>query len=257
MDKKKYDWILIIIWPIIASVASLFFNANFFTSTVLFYVLPSIYISVKKPDFIKKALSMATAGLPILLITDWIAVKTGTWYFPTSIFASRLFGTTVFEVVLWLFMYVYFVLIFYEYFLEKHCTDRLPHRRFKYLIMIFMLLFSMFIISLVTTGTFIEIHYIYLIFGFAFCFIPIPLILLKFPKLITKVAQATIYFTASSFLWEIVALRLKQWTFPGKYFIGWFEVLGVRFPFEEFIVWIVLGSAAVIVWYEYFDDDQK
>lgn len=257
MKQRKFDWILIIIWPIIASVISMFWQVNFFVSTILFYVLPSIYISLRNPKYVKKALYMALIGLPILLITDWIAVKTGTWFFPTSIFDSRLFGTTVFEVVLWLFMYVYFVMVFYEYFLDRHFDNKPIHRRFKYMIFVVMLFFVIFLMSMFVTGTFVKIPYIYLIFGFIFCFIPIPLILFKFPKLITKVLQATIYFAASSFLWEIVALKLNQWTFPGNYFIGWLEIANVKFPLEEFLVWIVLGSAAVIVWYEYFDDDCK
>jgi hypothetical protein len=49
---------------------------------------------------------------------------------------------------------------------------------------------------------------------------------------------------------------LGQWSFPGK-FIGWIDLFGVRFPFEEFLIWIVLGAAGVLAWYELFDDRTK
>ncbi len=257
MKRKRLDLILLILWPIIASLASIWFNLNFFTSTILFYLLPSLYISWRCPQLIRKTLKVCFVVLPILLITDWIAVKTGVWYFPTSIFSGRLFGTTVFEVVFWFFLFVYFVIVFYEYFFDSHVKEERPHKGFKYLALITAICFTIFLLLLFTLGTFVQIPYIYFIFGIIFCFIPIPLILFKFPRLLTKFVQVTVYFFLSSFLWEIVALKLNQWTFPGKDFIGWVEIFDVRFPIEELLVWIVLGATSIVAWYEYFDDDCK
>ncbi|MFA7201803.1 MAG: hypothetical protein WC099_02320 [Candidatus Paceibacterota bacterium] len=251
----KRDWILIILWPIVASVISIIFKTNFFISTVLFYIVPSIYISIRHSAFIKKTLIVSAVTLPMLLVVDYIAVKTGTWFFPTSVFSERLFGTTVLEVVLWLFSYVYTVIIFYEYFLEHTCKNYFTNRKLKYVFIGFSLLFLVFLLSLLATGSFVHIPYFYLVFGLVFGLIPIGFTLAKHPKLLTKFVSVTAYFSLSSFLWEIVALRLGQWTFPGSSFIGWVEITNVRFPFEEFLVWIVLGAASILAWYELFDDD--
>jgi len=60
-----------------------------------------------------------------------------------------------------------------------------------------------------------------------------------------------------SFTYELTALHLGLWSFPGEHFIGWVDILGYRFPFEEFFFFIVLASIAGLAYYEFFDDDQK
>lgn len=257
MKKKHVDLILLFVWQILSAGVSYIFKANFFVSTTLFYVLPSIFLSFREPKSIVKTLKFSAVGLPILLITDWIAVSTGTWYFPTSIFKWRLFGVTVFEVVLWLFVYIYFVVVFYEYFVDRKDYPNKHRKLFKYFVVATVVLFMLFILSVLLTGTFIKVPYIYLIFGVVFCFIPIPLILYKFPNLLSKLITVTVFFVTTSFLWEIVALKLNQWTFPGHYFVGWIEIFNVRFPLEELTVWIVFGSVSVVLLYEYFYDDMR
>jgi hypothetical protein len=130
------------------------------------------------------------------------------------------------------------------------------NRKIRWILVGFTLLFVAFLIYL-ASGISVQIPYFYLIFGIIFAIIPIALVLLDFPNLFVKFAKITVYFSFSSFLWEIVALRLHQWTFPGTSFIGWLEIFNVRFPFEEFLIWIVLGAAGILSWYEFFDDDRK
>lgn len=255
MHPYKSDWIVIISWPILACFISLLLQANFFLSTLLFYGIPALYLSLRKIQFIKKYLIVSLVTLPMLLVVDFIAVKTGTWYFPFSIFQERLFGTTTFEVVFWLFIYVYFVIAFYEFFLETKCNQKLSNPKLKYVFIGFLALFLIFLITFVLTGTFIEVPYFYLVFGILFAIIPIVSVLYKFPNLFTKFAQATVYFALTGFLWELTALQLNQWQFPGSSFIGWIQISHLRFPLEELFVWIILGAAAILSWYEFFDDD--
>ena len=60
-----------------------------------------------------------------------------------------------------------------------------------------------------------------------------------------------------NFIYDIAALKLGWWTFPGTEFIGWISIAGVSFPIEEFIFWIILFALGVLSYYEYFDDDEK
>lgn len=50
---------------------------------------------------------------------------------------------------------------------------------------------------------------------------------------------------------------LGQWTFPGDQFIGWVNMLGVRFPFEELLFWFMLAAIGILSYYEFFDDNRK
>lgn len=255
MLSKRQDLILMIVWPIVASIISLVWETNFLVSTVLFYILPSIYLSFKYRSLVRKVFLFSLVVVPAIIVGDYFAEITGSWFFPTSVFGFKLFGTTVFEVVLWMSSFVYFVVMFYEYFVD-HSHMKLTNRKFRWVSLGFTLLFVAFLVYL-ASGISIQIPYFYLVFGIIFAIVPIALELLDFPNLVAKFAKITVYFSFSSFLWEIVALRLHQWTFPGTSFIGWLEIFNVRFPFEEFLIWIILGAAGILSWYEFFDDDNR
>jgi hypothetical protein len=65
------------------------------------------------------------------------------------------------------------------------------------------------------------------------------------------------YFFYLSFLYEILAIHYGWWGFHSENFIGWFSILGTKFPLEELVWWIMLFALAVLSCYEYFDDDEK
>jgi len=255
MLTKKQDLILMIVWPIVASIVSLVWETNFLISTILFYILPSVYLSFKYRAIVRKIFVFSLVVIPAIIVGDYFAEKTGSWFFPSSIFGLKLFGTTVFEVVLWMSSFVYFVVMFYEYFID-HSRMKSTSRKMWLPLLGFTLLFVAFLIYL-ASGAVVQIPYFYLVFGLIFAIVPILLELFDFPRLFVKFAAITVYFSYSSFLWEIVALRLHQWTFPGTSFIGWLEIFNVKFPFEEFLIWIILGAAGILSWYEYFDDDNR
>jgi len=254
---RKSDLTIILVWPVFATLISYYLRVNFFIGTVLYFGLPAIYLSFKKKEFIHKALALAGTALPILVVIDYIAVTTGTWFFPTSIFSYRIFGVVTFEVLFWYFSYAYFIVMFYEAFLDKHCKHVLTTRQLKNLFIFFVLILAIFLWTVWTKGSFIKIPYWYMVIGIIFAIIPISVTLFRFPKLLKKFFQATIYFAYLSFLWELVAVYHKQWTFPGNSFVGWVTIFGIRFPFEELFVWIILGAAGILSWYEFFDDDHK
>jgi hypothetical protein len=189
-------------------------------------------------------------------VLDYISVTTGQWFFPHSIIPYRLFGIIAFEGVFWFFFWVYFVIIYYEYFLDENCTPKLYYPAFKYVVILFLVLLSAFFVVKTLDASLLRIPYFYFIVGIVMGVIPITAVLFKFPNLFTKFAKAGAYFVLFCLIWELVAVPLEQWTFPGQ-FVGWIVLFGVRFPFEEFFVWMVLGAVAILSWYEFFDDDRK
>jgi hypothetical protein len=83
-------------------------------------------------------------------------------------------------------------------------------------------------------------------------------VLFKFPSLYGKLLKVASFFFYYSFVYEITALELSQWSYPvPSQFLGYINIYKYSFPIEEFFFWIMLGGLAVLTYYEYFDDDQK
>ncbi|MDP2642003.1 MAG: hypothetical protein Q8P21_01790 [bacterium] len=257
MGKKRFKLATLVIWQVVSLWLTFHFKFNLFVSTLLFYGVPSIYLSLYYKELFKKIFIFSLAALPVLVVIDYMAVSNGTWYFPYTIFGGRMFGITVFEVIFWFFSYVYYIIIFYECFLDRPTTFVRTRRLIRYPFTLFALIFIFFLTKWMITGSFFILPYTYLIVGVVFAVLPILYTLSLYPKLVTKLAWITLYFCLISFAWELVALHLNQWTFPGNSFIGWLTFGQISFPFEEFLVWIVLGAPTVVCWYEIFDDNQK
>ena len=49
---------------------------------------------------------------------------------------------------------------------------------------------------------------------------------------------------------------MNVWMFPGKY-VGLVTVIGIAFPIEELLVWIIASSAIVATYYEFCIDDGR
>jgi hypothetical protein len=254
INKLKRDEVLFWLWPVIAAIISVAFKAKFFLGTVLFLVIPSVYLSFKKKEFVLKAIIFSLVGLLAFIVIDYIAVTMGQWYFPHSIFGYRLFGVVAFEGVFWTFALTYLIVMYYEYFLEKKCTPRLYYPGMKYVFIAFSAVLATFLIILNVNASLLQIPYFYLVFGIIMGVIPIVSVRLRFPYLFTNFVKTAIYFVFFSLVWELVGVPLGHWSFPGTQFIGWVELFGVRFPFEELFVWMILGAMAVLSWYEFFDE---
>ncbi len=245
---------MILLWPIIAAILSMIFKVKFFFGIFLFLIIPSIYLSLKQKKYVAKTALFSAAGLFVFIAIDYIAVTMSQWYFPHSILPYRLFGKVALEGVLWMFAWVYFIIMYYEYFLEKKCAPRLYYPAFKFMFIGFLAILATFLIVKQINESFLHIPYFYLVFGIFLGLIPLVCVLLRFPNLFTDFAKAAVYFAFFGLVWELTGVPLGHWSFPGTQFIGWVKLFGVRFPFEELFVWILLGAMAVLSWYEFFDE---
>ncbi|MCK4588924.1 MAG: hypothetical protein KAT77_00650 [Nanoarchaeota archaeon] len=256
-ERMKLDLVLLIIWPIIASLLSLLLRPNNLISILLFFGLPAVYLSFLAKKHIKKSLIFSLViGIPFTIIIDYIANLTKTWDAPT-LFGFKIFNHIIIEDLIWGIVWVYFILIFYEYFLDQHVTKKNYNKNLKYLIIFLLILSVLFFFFLIINPLLLHIPYFYLVMGILVILLPLIFVLFEFPVLLTKFLKTGAYFFFLSFAYEITALKLGWWDFPGTEFIGWVEFLGLRFPFEELFFWIILGAMAVLAWYEFFDDDRK
>ena len=254
---KKLDIFLLILFPIASVVLSLVFSVNFLVSILLFFGLPSLWLSFRTPSQVNKTfLFSLILSVPLGIFIDYVATIDNSWFVPITVFPFRLFGVVPIEDLIWGFFLIYSIVIFYEHFLDKG-KHELVDRRMKYLVWPLIILMLVFFTILFTKPELLVIRYAYFWLGTIFFIVPAITFLSFFPRLLSKYVKTASYFFLLSILFELTGLQLNQWAFPGSNFIGWVELFGHRFPFEEFFFWFVMGAISVLAYYEFFDDDRK
>lgn len=256
MKVKRIDLIIMVLFPIFAAIISLVFKVNYLILCILFFGIPAVWYSIKIPHIaIKTALFSLVASVPIAIIMDYICTLNNSWIVSHSIFPFKLLGIVPIEDVIWLFLITDSILIFYEYFLNKHKIEKTISPKMKYLIIILSLFFCFFFITYLVNPNLMKVSYSYFWTSMVFFFLPTVIFLINFPKLLNKYVKIGIYYFFVILLMEIVGLELKHWVFTGDNFIGWVELFKYRFPLEEFFFLIIIGPFAALSYYELFDDD--
>lgn len=262
LTKESYhrDLFLVLTWPIVASFLAIILSVDYFWSIILFLGIPVAYLSYRNQKYIKKiALFSAVLGIPLAIIYDYVMESTGSWFTTTSLFGPiRLFDYIMIDDLIWLFLWVYFVAMFYEAFLDKKVTPKLYKPNLKYLVILMFLALIAFVWAYFFSPTLLQVNFFYTKISILIGVIPIALILFKLPFLISRFIKVGTYFFLHALIYEVTALNLNLWTFPAKdQFIGFVSILGTSFPLEELFFWMILGSLTVITYYEFFDDDLK
>jgi hypothetical protein len=166
----------------------------------------------------------------------------------------RPFGLIPLENMLFAFLNFFWILSFYEFFLDTQKEKLGINKRFKILVLIYLFL------SIIVYGLFFynpeiiktDYHIIALIF-----LVPILIILgFKTPKLIKKTLIPTAFFALIFFVYELVSLLIGHWWWPGYYLWPIF-ISGIIFPVDDIVIWYLLSTPALILGYEFFADDNK
>lgn len=260
MSHKKriiIDLVFLIVQPVIAAFLSLYFRANYLLTILLFYAVPSLYLTLRTPHKALKCFIFALiAGTPIALLFDWFATVDGNWAITQTVFPFKLFGVITLENIPWLVLFAYFIIIFYEHFLDKG-KHNLVDKHLKYLIWPLVILLIVFVVWIYLSPQTLVIPYAYFWLGVVLELLPVVTFLGFFPRLLSKYIKVAVYFFAHSVIYEFTALKLNLWSYPGKNFIGWVDIFSLRFPVEEIFMWFILSSVAIISYFEFFDDDRK
>lgn len=169
-----------------------------------------------------------------------------------SIF-ERPFGLIPLENMLFAFLNFFWVLCFYEYFIDKDRKET-ANQKFKYLIALYLvfasLVYSLFFYNRqLVASNYATIAVIILI-------VPGILIFWQNPKLLKKTILPTIFFALVFFFYELVSLRLGSWFWPGNYLLP-IKVEGQVFPLDDIIIWYFLSTPVLIGGYEFFVDNDK
>lgn len=256
--KKSFDvWVLVAL-PILAAIVTVILSTNKFTSTLLFFGLPILYLIWKNPSIFKKSFAFAFLfSIPLSIFIDTLAVFDGGWYIPESVVPFRLFGVATFEVYLFGLLWVLFAILFYEYFFDRHTKRDWFPRVYRRLFYLFTFLIMGVTVLFFIKPSLLVIPYFYTWVSVIFVVSSLVWFLMRQPKFLKRFTIQGVYFFFVLLLFEVVALQVGQWTFPGKHFIGWINLFGYSFPFEELVFWMILATPSLLAYYEFFADDKK
>lgn len=96
----------------------------------------------------------------------------------------------------------------------------------------------------------ITVQYGYLAAGLAVV-IPALVILFTRPRLFLPAIKTVPFFFFLYLFYDLTSFALTVNEFNGTY-LGMLTVVGLRFPVEELVFWMILNSAVVTVYYSYF-----
>ncbi len=251
---KKLDILALILFPLLATVISLTFKTNLLISSFLFWGLLAIYFGFRTKRAVLRSLTFSlSAGVIFAIVIDLLGSLDNAWYTPT-IFNFRILGAPI-ENFIWNILFTFTILIIYEHFFDKG-KHKLFGKRMSYLFLWLLSQLLVVLLLFIAKPEVLTIPYFYLKAGLFFIFFPLIGFLAFFPKFISPFVKIGSYIFIVALINELVALHLSHWRFPGVNFIGWVELLGYKFPFEEFIFFICLSSIALLCYFEFFDDDQ-
>lgn len=163
----------------------------------------------------------------------------------------RPFGYIPLENMLFAFFNIFWVLSFYEYFID-HDTNKNISKHFKILVCFYILFATLVFGLFFYKQNIIGMHY-YLI-SVPILILPALFIFFRYPKILKKTVLPTLFFAAVFFIYEIVSMRIGYWWWPGTYLYS-FNLSGMVFPLDDIINWYLLSTPTLIGAYEVFADD--
>ena len=253
-NRLKHDFFCVLLVAFICIPTVLFFHVRYFTSTLLFFGVPASYLFIRKPTQVKKLLAALCDAMMLLFIVDFLAEINGAWSWAPNgqlIFPNKIFGLIPIDVLIWYFFWVLFSIIFYEHFFEVERSSKVSplfKHLFVFLAGVILLLIGVFYIN----PRFLLFPYAYFFIGF-FGSIPFFYLIFRKPSLVKHLLRASVFNIFLYFSFELTALYLDQWRFPGQY-IGHVKLLGQVFPVEELIFWILFGTPVMLAYYKIFID---
>ncbi len=253
----RFDFYIILGIIFLSIPIILYFNVRPLISALYLFVLPTAYLFLRK----KKPLKRVLAGTLLIgggfgLIFNIIASANNAWNEVGSqlVFNYRIFGFLPTDEPIWFILFFLFVIVFYEHFYEKERSSKLS-KKFEYVLIPTIITLAVTIFVAIIDKTRLIFPYAYFITALP-ALIPVSYVIKNRPNLIIKFLKTSIFFFMICLIYELLAIKLGQWYFAGQY-VGWVELNGIRFPFEELFFWMSLCSFVTLSIYEGYVDDDK
>lgn len=254
---RALDLTLAVLWPVFAAGVMLATHLTFVPSMLLFLLVPGVYLGWRAKASTGRAVAFsAIMGVPLAIIIDYFMEVTHAWVLGESFFGdARAFDYVFIEQIPWLMMFAYLTVAFYQRFVGESDGKTLPSWPLWRLAAWHGFLFTAFVLSWAFAPDLLVFDYAYLKVGIFFGVLPVLYVVAQHRDLLRRFAGPAIYFVWFSLIYEVVSLKLGHWAFPNtSQFIGYVEVLGHSFPYEELAFWIVLGPISCLSYFELFAD---
>ena len=224
-------------------------------SSYIFLIPPIIYLSIReKKDWKKIGAITFLLGFVVGFPFTFLGELTDAWAIHVA--KQKMFGVFYFPIVIaWMLMTTLTVVMYQHFYIESNNVLKGLSRRYNKIAVILIIISVIIVIVCLYKPSFFTKKYSYLIIGSVNLF-PFLVYLLKRPKFILKVTPLILYFFILYFSIEFVGLKLKWWSFEGSY-IGFVDLIGITFPIEEFVYWMVLYAPSTIFCYESFVNKSK
>jgi len=165
----------------------------------------------------------------------------------------RPFGLIPWENMLFAFLNFFWVISFYKYFVDGDGRGKIS-RRFKYLMGLFVAIFTLtFILYWIDPDM---IHIPYYLLAIPILIIPGILLIIHRRQLIKKTLLPTAFFFSVFLVYELVSLKIGSWWWPGEYLYS-IKLFNKPFPLDDVVIWYILSTPVLIYGYEYFMDDDQ
>jgi hypothetical protein len=254
--RKRLDFAALIVLLVGAACASLYFRLGITTSVVLYLLIPALYLCWRQKKNYAKIILASTVLTIFGISLDVIGEHNLAWRVPLSspLLAYPVWGVTPLGLIAWGFCVAFFTIVFYEHFLDDEKHPALSKYFLYALIPSTTLFFAVGLVALFDSRA-LNAPYAYLL-AFGAAEVPLLMALVRKPALLYKIFLLGVFFFVVNFIFELTALTLHQWSFPGQY-VGWVRMFGFSFPLEELILWIALSSPTAVFYYETFFDDGR
>jgi hypothetical protein len=179
------------------------------------------------------------------------------WYFAevykswtTISLLPRVLGQLTVQEMLFSFFWPLSILYVYKIFLKRDQEKiKFPNRSF--LIANFLVIFVLVISHFSGIISYLKYSYLYLLGVYCVVIVGLAFWRKIFDKKFAyrNLLWIGILFFVFSVIWEFIALNTNWWVFNGDY-VGFVKLLNVYVPYEELIIWIILGAPLMIIFYE-------
>lgn len=251
--KQKYGRISFLLLYVFVSCFLVFYlKPVYFYSLLIVLGPPTIinYIWLKKSG--KKILIFSIITTILFAPPIELATRLADTWDVQTIF-PRPFGYIPIENMIFAFINFFWVLCFYETFVDGDRSKKVS-RNFKYIVFLYFLLaWVVYYIFFNDPGL---IRTEYFVMSIPILILPSLIMFYFYPHIIKKTILPTVFFSIVFFVYEMVAIQIGNWWWPGEY-IFTFTINGKIFPLDDVVIWYLLSTPALIAGYEIFVDDGK
>lgn len=227
--------------------------------SVLYFSLPSTYLIFRNPRVFKQALLPSLIfGFLFAISFEYLNEVGNSWIFPLEtsfIFPAFFFGVVPLDVIIWYVLWVFLIVCYYEYLIDRADEITYVRRRIYKLLGVAFSVIGVITFAEYILNTSIFIPYAYTVTGLA-SLIPLYLLYKRKPQVMGRLIRTVPFLALFFAIMEAVALSVGYWEFAGGSVFA-FVIKGHLIPIEEILLWIIASPVVISAYHELILEDVK